>query len=142
MLHGRVRLHFLLTVGAAGRHSPSTRPLQPLARSGGRVGLARIVVSLEGFPEGALFLGNRLGWGGVRRAPRLAPSSGGVRCGVATGSRPLALRQQFDEIGREEADGAPVSPQAAHPPCAIAGVQALDQVAFDETEVALGLSSP
>ena len=51
------------------------------------------------------------------------------------------LGEQFDEVGGEEADHAPVALQTAHPPRAIARVEALDQVSFYEAEVAFRLQS-
>lgn len=104
---------------------------------GNRIRLASVVVGLKGLPVRALLLlWNRLLSGSICPRPRHASCI----CRAATwGSRPLALIQQFDKVGWKEANRAPIALQAPHPPLAITGIQALDQIAFYETEVAFGL---
>lgn len=105
-----------------------------LTRRSGRVGCCGGCVGREGLSERLCLLGSLLcGLGAV-----LAREVGGRRAGVAAPWLEI-FGQQLDEVGGKQANHAAVALQAAHPPRAIAGVEALDQVAFDESEVALGL---
>jgi hypothetical protein len=51
------------------------------------------------------------------------------------------LGEKLDKIRREEADHAPVALETAHPPGAIAGIEAFNQVSFYEAKVAFCLFS-
>ena len=129
-LHGRVRL--VLRAQAAVGTRRDAACLLDLARGGGGVGGLRGGVGGEGLPEGLRLLRCLL--------DGLAEAS----CGGGHGARVAApglevFGEQLDEVGGEEPDHAPVALQAAHPPRAIAGVEALDQVSFYEAEVAFCL---
>ena len=87
--------------------------------------MRRFCVGLEGFTEGARLLDGRgLGAGIIGHRARRARR------------RTEVLWQDLDKVGGEQADGPPVTPETARPPRAIAGVQALNQVALDEAEIA------
>ena len=43
--------------------------------------------------------------------------------------------KDLDKVGGEQSDHAFVAAQTAHPPGAIAGVQALDEIALDEAQI-------
>lgn len=49
------------------------------------------------------------------------------------------LIEDLYKVGRKQADHAFVAAQPAHPPGAITGVQALDEIALDEAKILLPL---
>lgn len=124
----------MLNAHATIRTGRDAAGLLNLARRSSGVGRRGSCVGSEGFPERLRFLGRLLdGLGAV--LPRYAPRHG---ASVAA-PRLEVFREEFDEVGGEEADHAPVALQASHPPRAVAGVEAFDQVSFYEAEVAFGL---
>jgi hypothetical protein len=66
------------------------------------------------------------------------PAVQGQRAGIAIPGLE-ALIQDLDKVGWEQADHAPVALQAAHPPRAVARIEAFNQIAFDESEVTFRL---
>lgn len=105
-------------------------------------GLGRGVCG-EGLPKHALALLRRLLHRLRAVLARYAPGTI-LRCQRACIARPRleVIGEQLDEVGREQADHAPIPLQPAHPPRAIAGIETFDEVAFDKSEVAFSLSSP
>lgn len=126
LLHGREGLRRLrgLWGGALA---------QPLAGGGSRVRGACCCISGEGLPEHAFLLL----WHRDLRA--ILARNRFVAAIAPRGPRLEVLAEQLDKVAGEQPDHAPVALQPAHPPRAIAGVEHLDQVAFYESEIALGL---
>lgn len=52
------------------------------------------------------------------------------------------LIQYFDEIGGKQANGAFIAPQPPTPVVGITGIQSLNQVTFNEPQIAFRLPSP
>jgi hypothetical protein len=110
--------------------------LLDLAGSSSRVGCCRSCVGREGLPERFRLLRRLLD--GLRAVlPRDGPPAG-HRARVAV-PRLEVLGQQLDEVGGKQPDHAPVALQSPHPPRAVAGVEAFDQVSLYEAQVAFGL---
>jgi hypothetical protein len=51
----------------------------------------------------------------------------------------VVFAEELDEVGWEQPNHAPIALQPSHPPRAIAGVEHFNQVAFNETQIALCL---
>jgi len=88
-------------------------------------------------------LGVGLKW--LSEGPRLlggTPGTGRVAVGQwadRSGGWAEVVGQNLDEVGGKHAHSSPVAKQPAGPPRAIAGVEALDEVALNKTKIALGL---
>lgn len=50
--------------------------------------------------------------------------------------------QYFDKVGREHSNGSRIASQSSHPPESVAGIQRLDQVAFDKAQVSFRFAAP
>ena len=130
-LHRRERLRRLR--GLRRRALP-----QPLARGSSWVRGACSRISCEGLPEHALLLLRH--WLCLRLRLRAVLARDGLGAPVAAAAPWLVVfAEQLDEVAREQSDHTPVALQPSHPPRAIAGVEHLDQVALDESEIALSL---
>jgi hypothetical protein len=110
--------------------------LLDLARCRRRVGCCRGGIGREGLPERLRLLRHLLG--GLRAVLSGYAPRAGHRTRVAAPWLEV-LGQQLDKVGGKQADHATVALESPHPPRAIAGVEAFDQVSLYEAQVAFGL---
>ena len=126
------RAHAVVPDGVGQRLSTSDRTaiLVGFGDLGCRV-MGCFGVSLEGFPERLRLL---------RLALRARCVARGERAGSPRG-RAEGVGEDLDKVGGKHADGPPISEKPAGPPRPVSGVETLDQVAFDESEIAFGLGA-
>lgn len=93
-------------------------------------------MGLEGFPkDGLLLFGGGSGIGDGRSS-----SLNHWACGAT--DRDEIFPKDLDVVGGKQSHHAPVPAQATHPPFSIARIQAFDEIPFDNSQIALCLSSP